>query len=274
MIPDVLNFTWIGVDNTRWPFGECGIDLSKTPQGLGGAAFTHLWQNNARQLGRTWKGMTNEHMEIVFDIIVRSGRTESFWREFHSTWRDSLGRGDRKGTFLVTSAERGHWWADARLGQAIQTDDWQKPGVLGEASERIVLFSDFTFWRGVDEVRTFNVADLFAPTRMQNRGDQPVWLKYELTGPGQWHVGVDGEVVSLPRIGPGQKLLVDTDIEDPRIHLGSWTGESMWGEMGDQFFFKKAPATPLVDLHLVCDGGINGRSKATVTLSPLRERAW
>ncbi|OZC55056.1 hypothetical protein CH289_07630 [Rhodococcus sp. RS1C4] len=261
--------------------------LNGTPTGMLGSPFTHIYQTNARTKGRIWKGKTDESGTITADLLVQPWRldvrrsTESFWRSYHSRWRASLGRGDEVGRWLVRSSESGHWWADCRLGEVAETDDYRtKPGLLGVASEKLTLLADYSFWQGPKESRTFDIQDL-STAKIQNRGDQSPWPVWEFVGPGQWTFGIKGgPTMTLPNMGNGQRIVVDTNIEDPLVRSGSLSGPSLWSQMGLQWVdgqqipARRTGQSGLVDLQLSCVGGINKRSTATVSFTPITERAW
>ena len=273
-----VSYELVGVPSTgtnphRWKFGEpgCPLRLASTPTGLGGAPREHLRQKNARQAGATWRGLNDDINTIGLDVHVGPEYTSPGVDalDVHARWRDSLGRGDELGKFIVTSP-RGERW------QYVRFEDEKAPDIdtaglewNGYTREKVTLSSDQSFWFAKPVVETFTVAE-FATASIRNSADVYSFAKYELDGPGTFTVGTLDEYHTLPAIGAGEKWVIETDRDNAYIHNAA--GVDVWDTVGVKYWYDPIPARTTASLKLAVTGS-TGATKATVTVPQFYARA-
>ncbi|RYF58694.1 MAG: hypothetical protein EOO27_11670 [Comamonadaceae bacterium] len=263
-----VRYELVGVDapnspQYRWEFGapDCPLRLATTPTGLGGAPMVHARQSNARQPGASWRGRNDDINTI--ELNVRVGPVPPAQAlEVWQAWRQSLGRGDKLAEFHVYS-ELGHTFQYVRLEKEIPAPDFAALEWLGEVTETAILTSDESWWRSDPVDVTYNYSSYVQGTKITNEGDVPGWMRYEITGPGTFTIGVGGEYNTLPTLAAGETWIIETDAEDPYIR--NTAGVDKWNLVGLKAWYKPVPAGSTVPLDWVVSGG-NANTKARFVL--------
>ena len=261
-----------GTTPPRWRFGEpgCPLRLAKPPTGLGGAPMAHLRQQNARQAGASWRGRSDDINIIGLDVHVGpeyiTTGTEAL--DIHTLWRDSLGRGDELGQFIVHT-HLGQRWQWVRLEDPMPDVDtafleWNK-----YTREQVKLTSDQSFWLSKPVEQTFTVAE-FATASLHNKGTVESFVKYELDGPGTFTVGLIDEYHTLPAIGAGEKWVIETDRDNAYIRNAA--GDDVWDTVGVKYWYNPIPPRTDKALKLAVTGS-TGATQAKVTLPQMYVRA-
>lgn len=244
---DILRFFLVGSDHkTRFAFGAPGspVRLASIPTGLQGAAFDHDWQQLVGMDGAIHRGTVDLQSEIGMQVWVADRRSSAWARRQHALWREALGRGRETCRLYVVSKESGYWWLDVRADQVSEANYLGMnclPGRVGETGETVKFTSDRAFWESFDEERTYD-RDTCRTARLTNRGDQPAYMRWTVTGQHDGvTIGVGDDTVTLP----GQKALdpgyvIDTDPTWPS--LTTTTGVDLQPSLPDAFW--KAPLPP------------------------------
>lgn len=241
-----LEFFMIGADHrTRFAFGAPGspVRLASIPTGLQGASFDHDWQQIVGMDGALHRGTTDLTGTIGMQVWVVDPRSSSWARTQHARWREALGRGRDTCRLFVVSRESGYWWIDARadnVSEANYLATASKPGAVGEIGETVQWVTDRSYWQSFDEQRTYD-RDSCRTASLVNRGDQPAWLRWTVTGSHDGvRLGVGDDTVTLP----AQKTLdagyvIDTDPLWPSIT--DTTGVNLQPDMPDAFWHQPLP---------------------------------
>lgn len=247
MVKDIFRFFLIGADKqTRIPFGSpgCAVRLAATPTGLQGAPFSHNWQQVVGRDGAIYKGTTDERGVISLKVWVADPTSSQAARRAHAKWREALGRGKETCRLYVVSQESGWWWIDARLDSVSEAQHWGVPGRVGEVGETVNLTTDRSFWSRFEEIRYYN-RDNYHLAHLHNYGDQPVWLRWTVTG---GHDGVtigtpDDEVALPARTSLDPGFVIDTDAAWPSIQ--DTLGNDLQSELPDAYWDKPLPPRPV-----------------------------
>lgn len=256
----------------RWRFGEpdCPLRLASTPTGLGGAPLTNTGQSNARQPGRTFRGQVRDYNPIK--AIVRVGPVEpgAVALDLWNDWRESLGTGNELAEWHVHSPRGGDRFQYVRLDKDIPDPDFAALEWLGEVTEEANLASDFSYWNGKGVEKTFTPANFAGAKTIKNLGDVDSWAYYEVTGPGTFTLGVDGETVILPALAAGETWHIDTDYEAPYVRNAA--GVDKQEALGVKAWFKPVPANATTTLTVNVTGS-NANTRALVKLPGYYTRA-
>jgi hypothetical protein len=227
--------------------------------------MVHARQSNARQPGASWRGRNDDINTVGLDVWigpVPPAQAFDVWQ----AWRQSLGRGDRLAEFHVYSDFGGatsHTWQYVRLEKEMPAPDFASLEALGEVREQAELTSDESWWRS-DPVAppAYTVAELSGKT-ITNSGDVPAWMFYELTGPGTFTIGANGETNTLPALAAGEVWRIETDSEDPYIRNAA--GVDKWNLVGLKAWYEPIPAGETVPLNLSVTGS-NANTRVRVVL--------
>lgn len=219
---DYIRFFLIGADRvSRWPFGakHCPVRLAKPPVGMQGAPFEHDFQEIVGGEGALYRATRDKQSKVQLQVWVADPRSSAWARQQHSAWRESLGRGKETCRLYAVTRESGYWWLDVRLesiSEANYLDNY--PGKIGETGEVVNFVSDDAFWRGFEEMKVFD-RETCRTAELVNRGDQPAWLKWTITGQHDGvEIGVGDEAVKLPKAeNTGNGYYIDTDEEWPAL---------------------------------------------------------
>lgn len=243
-----------GTTRRRWAFGdpECPLRLASTPTGLGGAPFKHSRQSNARQPGATWRGRVDEYNTIGLDVHigpVPPAEAVELW----STWRASLGRGDRLAEFHTYSPAGGDRWQYVRLEQSTRDPGLDLLAEGGYAFEHVELGSDVAWWESAPIEQAYTLAEP-APATIRNHGDVPAWARWTVTGPGVFTLGLDGEAVTLPALAAGESWEIETDPEGPHVR-DTATNTDRGDRLGVKAWFRPAAADRASQITATITGG-------------------
>lgn len=263
-----VRYELVGVDapnspQYRWEFGapDCPLRLATTPTGLGGAPLVHARQSNARQAGASWRGRNDDINTVGLDVWigpVPPAQAFDLWQ----MWRQSLGRGDRLAEFHVWS-DFGHTWQYVRLEKEMPAPDFAALEVLGEVREQATLTSDESWWTADPvEPPAYTAAQLSGKT-ITNSGDVPAWMFYELTGPGTFTIGANGEYHTLPALAAGEVWRIETDSENP--YIVNAAGADRWPLVGLKAWYKPIPAGTTAPLNMSVTGS-NSNTRVRVVL--------
>lgn len=278
---DFIRFFLIGADGaTRWRFGAPGspVRLAVPPDGMQGAAFEHEFQQIVGGEGALYRSTQDQQAKIQLQVWVADPRSSAWARQEHARWRESLRRGKRPCRLYAVTRESGYWWIDLRL-ESISEANYlgHYPGRLGETGEVVNFVSDWSFWRGFEEVKVFD-RDTCKTAALVNRGDQPAWLRYTVTGTFDGiELGVGDEVVELPapaNIGNG--YYIDTDEMWPA--LMDITGQDLQEQHPKAYW--RTPLPPR-SAHRGNSVGLNIKPvnpgpdfQVEVAYTPRTEQAW
>lgn len=263
-------YEFIGVDGSRWPFDSllCPVRLAETPTGLGGAPFKNQRIANARQAGADWIGRDDEINIIGLKVRLGPMRPGRPARQVFRQWRKALGYADEVGEFHVYMGSE-HFWQEVRAEELNQDPAVDLLDDIGWMEEQVKLASDLSWWFAPDVVETFKPSEFVNP-KITNEGDVDSFLRYEITGPGKFTIGVGGDAVNLPQISAGQKWLIDTDPENPYIRSGS--GADAWQSVGVQRFTKPVPRSSTTPILISSTLTNEATSRVKVTLPQLYRR--
>ncbi|MGV9662574.1 hypothetical protein [Nocardia niigatensis] len=239
-----------GIPQSVWRFGEpdCPLRLAETPTGLGGAAMTHIRQKNARQAGATYRG-TNRDINII-GLTVRVGPVTPGAEalDLFDTWRDSLGVGEGLAEFHVISDGGGDRFQWVRAESAVPDPDLSSLDIAGWLTESVSLSSDESWWNKAPIHPAPFTPATFAGKRIRNDGDTASWPLWQLTGPGKFSIGVDGEKVTLPTLAAGEVWTVETNPEFP--HIKNAAGVDKWPLAGAVGWYRPVPPRDEVPITL------------------------
>nr|WP_238845983.1 hypothetical protein [Nocardia terpenica] len=261
-----------GQSRSIWRFGdpECPLRLAETPTGLGGAPLEHVRQSNARQRGATYRGTNLEINPIT--LVVRIGPVTpgtnalAIWNE----WRTSLGTGSELAEFHVFSPSGGDRWQWVRLEKAVADPPLHQLQDIGWMTEQVALASDDSDWNAAPVTPPDFTPETFDGNSIHNAGDVDSWPYWELTGPGKFTIGVDGEQITLPALAAGEVWTIETDPEYP--HIRNADGDDKWPLAGNIHWYRKVPARSTVALNL-SGIGTSGASRIKVVLPQRYQRA-
>ncbi len=115
-----------------------------------------------------------------------------------------------------------------------------------------------------------------AQARASNPGEEPVWLTWDLTGPGEsWTIGVDGhETTITTHLGAGETLHIDTDPLARTITTPA--GQQVWPQITGDPWAPLPPDPPGTDQGQPITLRVTG-GDGTVRLGPIHplyHRAW
>lgn len=225
----LLDFTFVGVDGSVWPFvGHGAVSLTRplrlaaTPTGLGGPPPEHDDDQNVDQAGVTWRaamyGPNMIGLKVRFGPVVPGPLA----LQRFLAYRDAIGDGTQVGEFHVAGPRRRTVQKWRRAGE-LPDPDYKALLNVGLVNEDpIVLRSDESWWRTDPIEKTFAAGD-FATASIDNDADENDWPYYEITGPiTAPKIGLLGEQVQLPNIAGGQTWKISTDPNEfyIRDHLG------------------------------------------------------
>ena len=256
-----------------WRFGMpgCPIRLAKTPTGLGGAPLSHVRQSNARQPGATWRGTNREINPIGLQIRIGPMKPDDAY-DVWGRWRESLGDGRNLCEFHVIdpkfNSSRFQW---VRRELSIPDPDFAVVGDAGWLTEEVTLGSDESWWNGDPIAPPAYAPAGFSGRSLTNSSGVEAWVHWELTGPGVFAIGVDGEAVVLPNLAAGEVWTIETNPEYP--HIRNAAGVDKWplvGVYGQWYKPVKAYETAPLTMSGI---GTNGNSRIKVTLPQQFERA-
>lgn len=278
---DIIRFFLIGADHqTRWVFGgyNSPVRLAKPPAGMQGAPFEHDYQELVGGEGALYRATRDKQARMQLQVWVSDPRTSAWARAQHARWRESLGRGKKPCRLYAVTRESGYWWIDLRLesiSEANYLDNY--PGKVGETGEVVNFVSDQSFWRGFDEVKVFD-RDTCGTAELVNRGDQPAWLRWTITGQHDGvEIGVGEEAISLPAPpNTGNGYYIDTDEMWPA--LMDITGEDLQEKHPDAYWRVPLPPRGMQRGNAV---GLTIKPKnagpdfrVEVAYTPRTEQAW
>lgn len=226
MIPEVTPFavnsflnqsdpiiTWVDRNDNIWPLSGGlapippleGVNMSSI-EGLM-AALKNLTQQGALQDGDTWMGAVYDPAEITVDLEVFANSPSSY----RTIVRQLMAGFDPKypGKLNWYSPELGDWWLSARLSKAVDATWKTSPALVGHSTLAVPLHVDQAFWQSYDSVSA-PVGQAGGFVTLTNLGDQDVWPRYLVYGPGTFTFNDPGGAVTFGPINAGQVVLLST----------------------------------------------------------------
>lgn len=282
---DVSLLTWIGADGSRWPLtgglapmpGVQNGVVIRDITGLMGS-FRHLDQQGARQDGVSWQDVVWDAQEVDFGITV----TAQSPREYRLTWHRWLDSWDTRttGRMVAFSRQYGEWWLDLRLLKGPSDQLKHSPASVTTQDFNWAARADTPFWTSFDSTcaLTASNATTLVPdaggannfASLWNRGDQPVWPRYLLQGPGTFVFG-DGVTNTTVTFGPitsGVQVLFDT-LPRARSVREINTSANLYPKLTGRFG-APVPRGASVHIPVKVTGAIAGTTKVVAALTPLR----
>jgi hypothetical protein len=302
----VLGITWTGIDGSVWDLanGTNGVQLAQGVSGLHLPSFKQVTSQASRVPGQRYLGTTYNARDVLLPIYVGDASTTgtgAAWMALDDAWWASMSPED-PGTLTVTT-EAGSRSLSCRLAAAGDPSFLTDPSVAGIAQYALTLEADQPFWTGPDIVETYSLpssdtsqnyyggtggtgfgppffisaGSALAAATIDNPGDRPAYAKLLFTGPGQPTFTIGGGDTTLPTLVAGQSISIDTNPTAASAVLDVTGGGSsnFWPLMGAHDFWHPIPANTLgyaIPLSLL--GGVYPNTTATVTVTPLYNRAW
>jgi hypothetical protein len=247
--------TWTGFDGSEWQLTRPGIPNPRMAPGVKGLHMPPMEVHASSSPlvpGVDLEGYDLPARPVYWPLIFRSRSAEQ-WREEHAAFFRSF-HPIREGSWSVGEG------SDARTLPLTGTFDGsyafeRDPFVTGKALIGVELIAPRPLWRGQPISRTFSGPSdepffplgggppfhispgaTFANASIENPGDEPSYLIWEVTGPqpAGTKLGVGEALIEIPFLVPdGSKLVIDTD---PAAQYASLDGESRDQALGFQIF--------------------------------------
>lgn len=226
MIPEVTPFaiqsllggadpiiTWIDRNDEIWPLSGGlapippleGVSMSSI-EGLM-ASIKILTQQGAMQDGDTFMGAVYDPAEITIDMEIFAESPASY----RDITRRLMAGLDPKypGKLNWFTPELGDWWLPARLGKEVAATWKTSPATVGHSTIAVPFHIDQAFFQSYDSVSA-PVGQSGGFVTLTNLGDQDVWPRYLVYGPGTFTFADPGGSVTFGPIEAGQIVLLTT----------------------------------------------------------------
>ena len=202
--------TWVDRNRNIWPISGGmapippmdGVAMSSI-EGLM-ASLKLLTQQGALQDGDTFMGKVYDPAEITVDLEVFAS-TPNIYR---TIVRQLMSGFDPQypGELHWWSPEIGDWWVPARLSKGVDSTWKTSPAVVGHSTIAVPLHVDQSFWQTFDCSCTVSGSGGFVT--LTNRGDQDVWARHLVYGPGVVTFHDPGGNVTIGPLNSGQIVLL------------------------------------------------------------------
>lgn len=250
-----INMTWIGHDDRVWDIGGFnegaqGAVISGPVRGLVHVPWKGIWHEPAYGPPR-FERTIDERKEISFPITLMSD-SEYGWFNTESLWWDGMS-GEKPGWFGAFTRHKGQFYIPMQLAEAVEdeleedptNDDnnlktwWIKLAADGEPRWRTPdLRPPEWLVKNVDPViQVKRDESLLAPMvnvrvhkfKVANRGTKAEWPIFVVGAPGYVWLpdGMTGRMLRVPRLYPGEHVLIDTNPEH-RIAISAKDPSPSW----------------------------------------------
>lgn len=299
-----INITWTGVDGSVWDLtgGTQGVILSTGVGGLNLPAFTQQVSKAARVPGQRYLGTVYDARSFPLTVHVgdvwTAPRVGADWLTLDAAWWASLSA-EATGRLTVTTSNGGRSLA-CRLASTPDPAYPFDPSDQGSATYPLTLSADKPFWTGPDITVPFpypasganyygggsgtkgppftiGSSSALANATITNPGDRPAYLRYVFTGPGTPWFEINGHRTTLPTLGSGQVVSIDTNplASNAVQDISSGGSVDFWPFMGaHDFWIAVPPKTSGFPIPMGIASGVSGASGISVTLTPQYMRAW
>ncbi|MFB7719332.1 phage tail protein [Nocardia sp. NPDC056100] len=290
MASNAAMITVTGVDGSVWTIagqgrGREGVELATSPSGLYDAPVTTIWNQSAFQVGSSYGGYRTNKRDVVFavNIVEAAGRS---WEAVDSAWRKAWAY-DRDATLTITT-DFGTRSLALRMSEQPDFKPDKDPHLKAMGKVVMTCTAGNPWWVESDVTATWTSPADSSGGKVQrgtvsiaNPTDQPMWLKWVCSAPGQWTVPdfswIAGDkdaarTITLPGTGIGQDLTVDTDPMEEMIVAADKS--QIWALMnGVSFMYAVPPYTPATSVPVSV---INAPAGASVMVVQARNwsRPW
>lgn len=250
-----INIGWSGNDDRFWDIGGFnegaqGAVISGPVKGMVHRPWTGIWHQPAYGPPR-FERTIDERREITFPITLMND-TEFGWANTETLWWNGLD-GEAPGFFHVFTRYKGNFYIPMQLVEAVEDELEEDPTNNGNNSQQwwIKLAADGEpRWRTPDlrplewvvkntdpVIQVKRDESLLAPLvnvrvhkfKVANKGTAPAWPVFVVGAPGYVWLpdGVSGRMLRIPRLYPGENVLIDTNPEH-RIAISSMDPSPSW----------------------------------------------
>lgn len=254
-----------GVDGSHWTIsgdgqpgeeaGREGVWLDQKHVGLiTDMPAEAVWETGADQVGSTYRGVKFAARDITFPVMVLDGPDRP-WQLVDSRWAKAWSF-DRPSRIVVTSSSgRRTLWAQKHKGPEYAFEETS--GQARGASRMLMhLRAGDPRWYSEEptDVWRFDGTNWVGEVEVSNPTDQPMWLRWVITGPASMILpdfsfedrdgwpGFEHRArrIVMPHQGVGVDVVVDTDPGGEQV--ASPGRPNYWMLMNGQFFLYPVPA--------------------------------
>lgn len=233
-----INLKWIGNDDQLWHTGGFyggaeGALITGPVKGMVHVPFKSIWHEPAYKPPR-FERTVDERREISTRITLMSDN-EVGWFDTESKFWNGMD-GNTPGHWCVFTRRYGDLYLPMQLLNAVENELEDDPTANGyNAQEWDILLAadgeprwrtpdirpkpwrnDMSVTKSVkqdDNPLSPNVTVGVGQLKVANKGTTPAWPVYHVTAPGRCWLpdGVSGRMLRVPKLNPGEHVLIDTD---------------------------------------------------------------
>lgn len=255
----------IGVNGMRFCIsgdrrGDMGVSLMDEHVGLLDTPVETIWSSTAAQVGATFGAARFQAREVTLPVVILDSPDRP-WQLVDSLWRKAWSYTEDSQIEIIS--ESGRRVLSCRLSATPEAELGKGGQYRGVARMLMHLKAGDPMWYDLDETEAWRFDGIRwnGTVTVENPTDQPMWLRWTLTGPASmilpdfsWETreGYPGfehqkRLITLPFQPYGVDVAIDTD---PEVEQVVAFQRPAWGaKMNGQFFnYPVPPWTPPTEI--------------------------